>query len=83
MITLIINRIEKRLIYSISIGVLKAKGNYILFLQSTYILFKENILYELNYKIINISFFNKENKVKNLFQNLFPIINNILMIKLI
>ena len=52
MITLITNRIEKGLIYSISIGVLKAKGNYILFLQSTYILFKDNILYELYYKII-------------------------------
>ena len=52
MIALISNRIQKGLIYSISLGILKAKGNYILCLQSTYIIFKENILYELYYKII-------------------------------
>ena len=51
-ITLIVNPIRKGLIYSISIGILKAKGNYILCLQSTYLLFKEKILYELYYKII-------------------------------
>ena len=43
-ITILDNKTTKGLIYSISIGVLKSKGNYILFLQSTYLLFQDNIL---------------------------------------
>ena len=53
MITIIVNKIEKGLIYSISTGILKSKGNYILILQPTYLLFKRHFLNELYYKIIN------------------------------
>lgn len=53
MITLIVNKIEKGLIYSISTGILQSKGKYILILQPTYLLFKNNFLNELYYKIIN------------------------------
>ena len=42
----------KGLIYSISKGILKSKGNYILFLLPTYLLFNENVLNELYNKII-------------------------------
>ena len=52
MITLIINQMRKGLIYSISLGILKSKGNYILFLQPSYQLFKDNILNRLYYKIV-------------------------------
>ena len=52
MITIIVNKIEKGLIYSISTGILQSKGNYILILQPTYLLFKRNFLNELYYKII-------------------------------
>ena len=54
-ITLLDNKTIKGLIYSISIGVLKSKGNYILFLQPTYFLFQDNILYKLD--IMNYLFF--------------------------
>lgn len=52
MISLIVNKIRKGLIFSISTGILKSKGNYFLFLQPTYILSKRNILNELHYKIV-------------------------------
>ena len=52
MITIIVNKNEKGLIYSISTGILQSKGNYILILQPTYLLFKRNFLNELYYKII-------------------------------
>lgn len=52
MITLIFNQIRKGLIYSISIGILKSQGNYILFLQPTFLLYNEIILKELYSKIV-------------------------------
>lgn len=52
MITLIFNHIRKGLLYSISIGILNSKGNYILILQPTFLLYNENVLVELYYKII-------------------------------
>ena len=52
-IKLINNRKNKGLIFSISKGVLKSKGNYILILQSSYILTKDIILNELYNKITN------------------------------
>ena len=52
-IKLINNRKNKGLIFSISKGVLKSKGNYILILQSSYILTKDIILNELYNKIKN------------------------------
>ena len=52
-ITLLDNKTIKGLIYSISIGVLKSKGNYILFLQPTYFLFQDNILYKLYNELLN------------------------------
>ena len=55
-IRLIDNKTKKGLIYSISIGVLKSKGNFILFLQPTYLLYKDNILNTLYNKIINNNF---------------------------
>ena len=52
MITLVFNHIRKGLLYSISIGILNSKGNYILILQPTFLLYNENVLVELYYKII-------------------------------
>jgi hypothetical protein len=52
-IKLINNKINKGIIYSISLGVLKSTGKYILYLQSGYILFKENFLNDLYTKIDN------------------------------
>ena len=52
-ITILDNKTTKGLIYSISIGVLKSKGNYILFLQSTYLLFQDNILNKLYNILLN------------------------------
>ena len=52
-IKLIDNKKVKGLIYSLSKSVLTSKGKYILFLQSGYILYSENILSKLNHIIIN------------------------------
>ena len=52
-IKLINNKSYKGILYSISIGVIKSKGKYILFLQSGYILFKENVLNEIYFKMNN------------------------------
>ncbi len=51
--TLIYNKDIKGLIYSISIGVMKSKGKYILFLQPGYTFYNYNILEEIKYIIIN------------------------------
>ena len=52
-ITLLKNKNIKGILYSISLGVLKSIGQYILYLQSGYILFKENILNEIFMKVNN------------------------------
>jgi hypothetical protein len=52
-IKLINNKKIKGILYSISLGVLNAKGNYILVSQATYTLTNENILNQLYKKIIN------------------------------
>lgn len=52
-IKLINNKTNKGMIYSISTGALNTKGKYILFLQSCYTLFNENVLKELYNKIEN------------------------------
>ena len=52
-IKLINNKTNKGMLYSISTGVLITKGKYILFLQSCYTLFNENVLKELYNKMEN------------------------------
>ena len=52
-IKLIYNKTIKGIIYSISISVLKSIGQYILYLQSGYILFKENSLNDIYIKSFN------------------------------
>ena len=52
-IKLLKNQNIKGIIYSISLGVLKSIGQYILYLQSGYILFKENLLNEIFMTINN------------------------------
>jgi len=68
-IKLITNKKIKGIIYSISLGVLKSIGKYILYLQPGYILFKENSLYEIYLNIIK----NKSDILEfNLYKNISP-----------